>query len=488
MIHSSRVFAGYLVLFLLSVAYFSLNNFSQVSVALLIGVGVLTLVLWRVKVLRYILLAIFVVVLAAFQVQNFIPNNTNWINKESGKTITAKVLVLDVPKVSGKSQQILAKPVKPDLKGNISIVTASFPEYQFGDFLEVRGKLTDAKTQAPQLSGYFRSQNIQSSVAFPKIGSAKSESLGVVWDSCLAIRKKLLSVRLSYEKMISRLLPEPQAGLLSGILLGSRADLPSDLLSFLTITSTVHIIALSGYNITIVAAAAHFLCRKLSRRLSFWLPVIFILFFVLATGLASSAVRAAIMGVVLLLASQFGRQSDAPISVLFASAAMVFVNPNILLFDIGFQLSFVAVCGILFLAPRIENVFSFLGKNLGPVMAQTVAAQLFTLPVLSYYFGRVSIIAPIANILILPLIPPLMAVGFAIATLGFVSFWLAKILAIVIWLALSYIVEMTRALAGLKLASVEYKMSSPLIMIGFYLLLFDLLIFVKGKKRAKATA
>lgn len=485
--HPSRIFALLLAAFLLAVA---IANFlplqSHNLIYIIIVSGITTVLFWRVKKIRVVALFLLFILLGFWRVAEITPkNNPGWLNFYIGQDATMKVRVLEEPKVSGKFQQMVAEPIDSNIKGNLQISTNQFPKYHFGDTLAVSGKFTGIDKKSEQYRGYFMSQNILAFMQFPKIQKAPPVSSGF-WDNLyFRIRKPLVNIRLRYEEMIARLLPEPQAGLLSGILLGSRADLSTELLSWLSATGTTHIIALSGYNITIVAMFMSVLTRHTSRRLAFALPVIGILGFVLATGLAASIIRAAIMGFLLLLASRVGRQSDALVSVLFASSVMVFVTPNILLFDVGFQLSFAAVCGILFLAPKIEKYFAFLGKNFGMILAATLSAQLLSWPITSYYFGKISYIAPLANLLILTSIPYLMFAGFLVATIGFISLWLAKSLSIILWAWLSYYLKVVEFLAGTRYAATNYQIRSGWLLLGYFLLMFDLLLVLNSRRWRK---
>lgn len=485
--HPSRVFAILLTSFLLTVAYASfMAPQSHYLIYVIIAAGISTVLFWRVKQIRIIALFILFVFFGLWRAAETIPkNNPNWINFYIGKEGSIKVRVVEEPKTSGKFQQIIAKPLDENIKGNLQISTNQFPKYHFGDTLKVNGKIEDLKKDSEKYRNYFKSQNIFAFMQFPKINIASPPKETLWGDLYFKIRKPLLLVRLKYEEMIARLLPEPQAGLLSGILLGSRADLSDEFLSQLSVTGTTHIIALSGYNITIIVMFMTVLTRHTSKRLAFVLPLIGILAFVLATGLSASIIRAAIMGFLLLLSSRVGRQSDALVSVLFASAVMVFVTPAIFLFDVGFQLSFAAVCGILFLAPKIQKYLSFMGDGIAVILAGTLSAQLLSWPITSYYFGNVSFVAPLSNLLILISIPYLMFVGFVIASIGFVSFWLAQNLSVILWVWLSYYVKVIEFLASTKYAASNYKITSGWLLLGYFLLMFDLVLVLNRRKRVR---
>lgn len=481
--HPSRIFLALLTLFLVGIALALVFNitFNGWYGFIIFSSLILLLPTWKNRSLRYVLLSVVVVFLAFFRVnQTFPNNNATWLSFNNSRKVQARFLIIEEPKISGQSQIILAKEASGRIRGNVQIRTVQFPRYQFGDVINFYGELNGIQAEQERYRNYFKSKNIVSFSQFPKIDISRNRTISE-WDSLyLSIRKPLLNIRFEYEKAINRMLPEPQAGLLSGILFGSKADLSSELLSLLSITGTIHIIALSGYNITIVSEAARILTSRFSRNAAFFVPALFIIFFILATALSASVVRAAIMGLLLLLASRLGRQSDALISVVVACAVMVFISPAILLYDAGFQLSFAAVCGILFLAPRIQKFFSIFGNSLSTILAATIGAQIFAWPITSYYFGNVSLISPLSNLLILPFIPILMLLGFLTATLVLIAPSLS-VLSFIPWSILAYIIKVVSVLADFKIASVSYKITSPLIAIAYWVFIIDILLVLKRR-------
>lgn len=482
MLHPSRIFSGLLITFIISVfisLYYPIQN--QIMPYLILAAVITILFFWKVKIIRYIALVAFFALIGIWRTGEVIPNDKNiWVKDYIGSEIKTEGRIIEEPKTSGVSQQITVS--QEGIKGNLQISTNQFPGYHFGDALIISGKITDLDSDSEQYRGYFKSQQIYAFARYPKIEKTdKKYSLVDNW--YFIIRKPLIEIRLKYEDVISKVLPEPEAGLLSGIILGQKTSLSDEFLAWLSITGTIHIIALSGYNITIVAEAMRIMSKRLSRRISFWLPVIGILSFLFATGLSSSVIRAAIMGVVMLLAKKLGRTSNALISILFASSLMIFANPYILVYDVGFQLSFAAVSGILFFAPKIEKYFSIFGRTFGQIIAATVAAQLFSWPITSLYFGVVSVISPLANLLIIPLVPFVMLLGFIAASIGIVSLWLGNIVGFLSWVILAYFVKVIEILAKTSYAALNYKISSEYFIIGYYLVLFDIIMILSKRRK-----
>jgi competence protein ComEC len=482
LIHKSQIFSGLLALYLLATAFFAFSpSVIGIGFASTVIFGTLVLICWKIKSLRYIFLILFVISVAGWRVSTVTPRqDPGWIYHYLGSELDITGRVVEVPKNSGKAQQVIVK--VNGIKGNVLLTTALFPEYHYGDTLQAKGELTDLRPESEQYRGYFKSQQIYGFMSFPKLYLLEIK-YPISEDWYYKLRKPLLAVRLKYEEIFAKILPEPQSGLMSGILLGSKANLSQEFLSWLQITGTIHIIALSGYNITVLVELLRIITKRLSRNLAFNLPIIGIVLFVLATGLTSSVIRAAIMGSMLLLARRVGRQSDGLVAVLFASVVMVFVSPNILVYDVGFQLSFAAVAGIIFLAPKIEKYFSVFGSTLSQILAATFSAQIFSWPITSYYFGIVSLVAPLANMLILPFVPMLMLFGFSIASLGMISLWLAQNLGIILWAILSYFIKIIRMLAQTPIAAKNYKLDSGIFVLAYYLFLSEIVIILSRRKR-----
>lgn len=468
-LHPSRVFSIYLIIFLFATALFSVKtinyNFSKIIIALII---IIIIFFFKERRIRYISLVLFVILLANQRV--YLTN----IKEQKINNQYVKSQIVDEPRIFGKSQSFTINAGK----NNYNIVTSQFPEYEFGDNLIIVGDI-ETLDSSNEYYRYYISRNIQGSYYYPKIKKINGKK-----SILTLLRRRLIGIRKKYEDIISKTLSEPQAGLLSGILLGSRADLSEKLSELLSKTGVIHIVALSGYNITIISAFMTLIGRGFSKKYVFWFSTVGIWAFVFATGLSPSVVRAAIMGTLLLVASNFGRKSSATISILFASVLMVYLNPNILLYNIGFQLSFAAVCGILFLAPIIEKLLKFENKFWSSMIIATLSAQLFTTPLISYYFERISLISPVTNLFILPFVPIVMLLGFVSSSVGLLSLWLSLKLSIINWALLSYFVKVVEFLGYFKYSEIHYSMSA-ITLVGIYLIIFEIIIILNMKINEK---
>jgi competence protein ComEC len=239
-----------------------------------------------------------------------------------------------------------------------------------------------------------------------------------------------------------------------GILLGVKAALPEDLKNDLSTLGLTHIVVVSGFNLTVIAGALQKGSSKLlSRRGSLLLGLIGIVLFTLMVGASAAVVRSAIMVSLAIIASALGRQSDALTSLALAAAVMVAVNPMIL-WDVGFQLSVAATIGLVVLSPILEGWLNRLPQAIKSNLAVAVAAQLMTVPIIAYNFHKVSLISPLANLFVLPVIPWMMLFGAIVVFVGFLAVPVASVIGWVVWLFSTYAVSVVHLLAGLPFAAV----------------------------------
>ncbi|MCL5675905.1 MAG: ComEC/Rec2 family competence protein [Patescibacteria group bacterium] len=220
------------------------------------------------------------------------------------------------------------------------------------------------------------------------------------------------------DKMVKELYPEPYASLLSGILVGTRANMPPDFYNSLQKTGTLHMIALSGQNISLVISMVAFLLKGLGKKLSSFITIITITAFIIFVGPSASVVRSGLMGGFAMLSIVFGRPYFAAVGLFISGLLMIVISPTIV-FDIGWQLSFAATFGIIVLAGKTElkkgkNFLITFKDNLLFDLKTTLSAQIFTMPIVLFNFHNLSIIAPLSNVLILWSIPYLMYGGFGL--------------------------------------------------------------------------
>ena len=250
-------------------------------------------------------------------------------------------------------------------------------------------------------------------------------------------------------------LPKPSSDFMVGILIGERSSLPKDLQDMLTILGLSHVIAVSGYNLSILAGM---LDRLLNGRwrwgglaLSLWL----VWFFVLLTGAGASIMRAGIMTTIFLVLRYYGKDRAVLPALGICAAIMVAISPSYLLTDLSWQLSFLSLVGIVVLTPRLQLLLPSRPKLLMELLAVTLAAQIATLGLIAYKFGQISLIAPLANLIVMPAIPALMLAGMSLVILHQLIPSLS--VSIGIWLAYgtNELFDLLRYISGWRIAQLN---------------------------------
>lgn len=280
----------------------------------------------------------------------------------------------------------------------------------------------------------------------PKIMAIKPAELSI-WTQIL------LRSRQRFDRTIQGLFSEPSGSLIAGIIVGLKNDIPTDLVNEFKTTGLSHIIAVSGFNITIVMDLFTRFTRRFGQRANFCLSWGAIIFFIFFTGASASVIRAGLLAGLFVLARTIGRQG-AIFRLILATAVMMTVqNPLILRYDIGFQLSFMAMLGLVLFATRIETLLQTwpIPTWLKQTISATLAAQLTTTPVIIHYFHNLSLYSLPANILVVPLIPLLTIFGIPLVIVTSLIpnlFWLGYPFD----LALRYIVWVVHNLANLPFA------------------------------------
>lgn len=292
--------------------------------------------------------------------------------------------------------------------GKVLVNAARYPVYEYGDCFELSGRLDDPGVFDDfDYARYLARYGIYKLIDRPKVSFLYHENLN--W-----FMSYLFWMKSGFERSLNSSYAEPHASLLAGLILGSRRGIDEDLLQQFNASGLTHIIAISGYNITLLIVIINMLFAFFSRRLRVVLSLIFIVVFCLFVGASAAVLRASIMGGISLMALYFGRIYFVELAFILAAFLMALWNPRIILDDIGFQLSFLATGGLIYFGEKIMAFLSFLPKKflLRESAAMTLAAQVLALPIILYDFGRLSLISPIANIFVLPFIPYAMLFGF----------------------------------------------------------------------------
>lgn len=386
-------------------------------------------------------------------------------------------LVVDEPDIKEQSVLLrvraesltLADGMTVPVTGDVLVSTGRYPVITYGTRVLVNGRL-----QTPPIlpdfnyKEYLARQNIHSQMSYAHV-TILAEGQGTPW------RQAILTLKARATTVINQSIPDPQAALLRGILLGDDSGLPRALEDDFRTTGMTHIIAISGFNIAIIIGLLGNIGQSvLGKRGAPLIAIVGVVFYTVLVGADASVVRAAIMGTLYLVSQRWlGRPNFALAALLLAAFLMTLYNPHILA-DVGFQLSFAATLGLLLYADpfsrwtqaRLEKwvtrrLVKVVMGGINEVVLVTLAAQVLTLPLMMVYFRQVSLISLPANFFILPAQPGVMlwgglatVVGMAVPALGQMFSWVA-------WLFLSYTIALVRLFAVVPGAAVPIQIGLP---------------------------
>lgn len=473
--HKSQIFFYLLSTFIVGIFLASVFDFSK-SLILVILITAISIIVLAPPLKNQnfsragLLIAFMLVVLAVSAIRfNQLKSSNNSLEEFLGQEVALTGYIDSEPETDGNRARFVLKTKNGE---RIMVTTNAFPKRKFGDQLEVAGEL-----QLPVNFGefdyitYLRKEGIRTIIFYPKEIRESNVGLNLGDKIKVMIYHNIFALKSRFQKAINLSVSEPNAAFINGILLGTRQGISDNLKNAFSKTGTTHILAISGYNIMIISEAVLAgLIYFFRRRTAFWFSVAIIILFVILTGASASVVRAAIMGLLLSFARGYGRLYDQKNSIILAGAVMIYHNPFVLVFDVGFQLSFAAVLGLIYLYPRLDyilkkilpilfsiksrqqnrgssiseqnqNNFVEIGTEWGKlkeITLMTISAQLAVSPLILYYFGNFSLISLPANILILPFVPAAMLLGFISGLAGMVAPILGQIAGYAAWAITTY--------------------------------------------------
>jgi len=368
------------------------------------------------------------------------------------------------------------------VKGRVLVFTPLYSYYQYGDQLEISCQLNEPTPIKEFAYHEYLARYDIYSTCFPKEIKILAKNQGNFFMSqIIKIKNK---IKLAIEKNFT----EPEGTIFSALLLGLKKEVPQKIRETFSKTGTAHILAISGLHVMIMATLIMNFCIGilfLKRQDAFWLVSLMLIFYVILTGGAASAVRAGIMGFLLILAEKIGRKKESLNLIVFVASVMLCFNPKLLKNDAGFQLSFLGILGINYLSDYFYQIFKKIPETkfyFRKSLATTCSAQLFVFPLVLYYWGNLSLGAPIANIFVLFLLPYLMALGFIFAFGSSIFFFLSKILFFPIWLILFCLDRFLIILSQIPLFSLNFGKVPFFIVIILYLAIIYFVIQVNKIK------
>lgn len=472
----AKVFVSGLLSFLFGVFVSAFIDVGCRDISLLAILFLLSvLFVYRLKYLAWLLmlLASFSFGIGAYQFQNTYYLEQN--KKVANKNIIIKAVVDEIPVKTEHGYMAKIATLSVNEQNNSSKMLAYFSKENspdFNDIIEFESKVKEYKSEKV---GYLIKQKV--------VGEIDTREYQVVGkNQKISLKSMLFTVRQKFNQAISRSLPGDEANLARGLILGEKANFDARTTRNMKAAGVTHIVALSGYNITIILSLLVFMKRRYSRLVNLIVPLALIIFFVIMTGASASIVRAGIMGFMPILARFLYRPQNSIIAVIFSAFVMVMLNPFILMHDIGFQLSFMALMGLMFLSPIIKGWFS--KENiLVNLFAETLGAQIAVLPLLVYNFGNVSLISPVSNVFILVFVPLGMFVSFLVGLAGMINSLLGFLVSIPSFLLLKFINQLIKLFGELPFSLVQHELNDPWWILIFYLVLINILIFTKKGQR-----
>lgn len=449
-ISKAKLLIWFAVFFCIGVAVASV--FAISSGIVFLGVAMALLVLFtspsRLATVRYIVVCLFVALIGVLWA-NYQDEPNRYLSF-IGVQQEFEGLVASEVETRDTRQQFYFLPDGYHQKILVTSYTFGGREVMYGDRLRVWDKLELPKNFSDfDYRAYLEKENVYAVMRSP--GLQVLDGGQGSW-----IVHKSLRLRDFLTRRLSDVVPEPQFGLLRGILLGQKRALPDDLYDQFVLTGTSHIVAVSGYNVSIIIAAFLSLARFVGRRSSIVIALVGITVFTIMVGATASVLRASIMGAILALSMSAGRLYRPVTALCLAAGIMVAINPKILLHDVGFQLSFIATLGIMlfvsaFEAMRISEKFPRWFKSL---LFPTLAASLATAPLIALQFKTVSLISLPVNLLILPAVPFAMLCG-SLAAIPYIGLGLGFIAN----LLLAYMIWIVNWTAGLRFAQITFPIS-----------------------------
>lgn len=275
--------------------------------------------------------------------------------------------------------------------------------------------------------------------------------------------------RDNFGDMVRQAIAEPAVSLGLGYLVGQRRGLPEELDTALRAAGLTHIVVASGYNLTILVRITRRLLVRVSKYLATLAAATMIVGFIAVTGMSPSMSRAGLVTGLALLAWYYGRRFHPLVLLPFAAAVTLLVNPAYGWGDLGWQLSFAAFAGVMIVAPLLQRYFFGEEKPgmVRQILGETVAAFLVTLPILLGAFGQVSLVAIVANLLVLPFVPLAMLLVFLTGLSLLLLEPLGNLLGILSTWLLQYMIGVAQTLADVPWALLELS-APPLVVAVAY--------------------
>ncbi|MFH1824191.1 MAG: ComEC/Rec2 family competence protein [Candidatus Firestonebacteria bacterium] len=452
------------IFYILGIVISSFLNISYVFIVLFL-IFIMALYLFKKlpNLIFWLTLSFFIsILLCNIQTKTFPLDHIKYqVEKYKGrKVFVVGILVKDVKIVKEnktaelilKLEKVISSKAEEKVSGLVKLVLyneINYEELNYGDRLKIRTRINFPKeSKNPGEFNYKKYLERKKIFALGSIKPAEGDVIEKIGEgtknlfisSAVLLKHKML-------KIIEDSFPKDslQSALLQGVLIGEEDALPSGIQREFRDTGTFHILAVSGFNVGLVVVTFFFILKlfKLPKKICEGSSIVFVILFCFISGASPSVTRATIIAVIILMALILERDTDI-LNILGFSALIVLIFFPFDLFDIGFQLSYVATFGIIYLTPKFEKILHFLPRLLVDIISVTFSAQIFVLPVLAFYFYYISIISFFANLLIAPFVWLSTVLGFIQVCFGFFSLFLAKVIGFINFFSLTFMLKIVK--------------------------------------------
>ncbi|MBU0531315.1 ComEC/Rec2 family competence protein [Patescibacteria group bacterium] len=443
-----------------------------------------------------LVLAFFILGLFRFS-QTFFPPNAYLVSETLNREVRIEGVIADEVIEKNQGQQVVIDNVlvaDNQALGKVMVWLPKYPAVSYGDQIVFRCQLEQPEPfDGFAYDKYLRSrgilavcwapasldvrENVAEGFSLPFAGTLKGSA---------TLRGNLFAIKRAVLDKTEEVFAEPYSTFLAGLLFGGKGSLATDLRQDFVDTGTAHILAASGYNVSIFS---RFLFLALvafafKRKPALAIVSVMIGLYVLMSGLDPAVTRAGVMGLIVLFGRGIGRAGSVRNILALTAAVMLFINPYLLLDDVGFQLSFLSTIGLVSLVPKIEPYFKFVPTVGGfrEAIMCTVAATGMSLPILVLQFGAVSTVSVLVNLLVLPLVPYAMGFGAIAIAVGFISTSLAAIVAAPAWACLAVMMYVIRFFGALPFSLVALPYNELIAVIAAVLVVGILYLLYKQKR------
>ncbi|MBN2075524.1 MAG: DNA internalization-related competence protein ComEC/Rec2 [Dehalococcoidales bacterium] len=429
---------------------------------------------------------------------NISDNNDNELNFYNGRdNLQIKGIIRRDPEPGNKNTRlqvdvasIFLDEAWRNISGTALVFVPIYSDYNYGDLLLIEGSpKTPPQLEDFDYETYLARKGIYSTIFYPKI---------TVLDTGLGIKPMewIYAFRNELAGVMDKTLIEPQASLTKGILLGMRSTIPLSTRDEFNNTGTAHLLAISGLHLAIIAGILVSLGIRIFGRKGYvyiWMTIAAIWMYAILTGMNPPVLRSVQMISLFFAAELFGRQRSSIIALSFAAALMSGFNPQVL-WDPSFQLSFTAMTGLVFIFPLLQSlsrrvIISRFGETgivtgITSATADSFSVSLSALavvwPLVAYYFGIISPVAPVATFFTLPALPGVIVTGFLSGVTGLIFLPVAQVIAWITWFFTSYVLLVVKAFSFIP--AIENHDIGILPVMLYYAVLVLLLWFIYRRK------